>query len=83
MTTYQTRDERALQAELTIATLCDMVLGKDALDRSDEHLICAVELLLRVVNAARADAEPTMRVQLALSKWDAAREGEGRNEQEN
>lgn len=73
---YQTRDERALQSELTIATICDMILGEDALDRSDEHLIRAVDALLRVVNAARADAEPTSRVRRALVEWDAAREGE-------
>ena len=58
---YQTRDERAHQAELTTATLCDMVLGEDATDRSDKKLIRAVDALLRVVNAARGDAEPTIR----------------------
>lgn len=71
--TYQTRDERALQAELTTATLCDMLLGEDALDRSDETLIRAVGLLLRVANAARMDAEPTSKVQRALAEFDAAR----------
>lgn len=77
MTTYQTRDERAHQAELTTATLCDMVLGEDATDRSDKKLIRAVDALLRVVNAARMDSLPTTRVQRALAEWDAAREGEG------
>lgn len=67
---YLTRDERLAQAELTTATLCDMVLGEDALDRSDETLIRAVGLLLRVAAAARADTDPTARVKEALARFD-------------
>lgn len=73
--TYQTIEERALQAELTLATLCDMLLGEDALDRSDDTLIRVAGLLLRVANAARADAEPTSKVRSALAEFDAARKG--------
>lgn len=38
---------------LTLATLCDMVLGEDAADRSDEALIRAVRFLLDAVSDAR------------------------------
>ena len=35
------------EAKLTLATLCDMVLGEDAKDRSDDALIRAIGNLIR------------------------------------
>ena len=48
----QAEDERAAQG-LTLASLCDLVLGEDAHDRSDDALVRAVGELKR-----RADASP-------------------------
>ena len=35
------------EAQLTLATLCDMVLGENAADRSDDALIRAIGNLIR------------------------------------
>lgn len=39
-------EARAAQQGLTLATLCDMVLGEEAEDRSDDALVKGVGLLL-------------------------------------
>lgn len=40
------------EADLALATLCDMVLGEDAEDRSNDALIRAVGMMLRRENAS-------------------------------
>lgn len=42
-----TEKQRADLANMTLATLCDMVLGEDAPDRSDDALVRAVGMLKR------------------------------------
>ena len=44
------RNEKCLYQGLTLATLCDMVLGEDATERSDEDLIRAVRELINKTN---------------------------------
>lgn len=48
LASYQDWLNRNEQDGLTLATLCDMVLGEDAMDRSDEALIRAVRELLNI-----------------------------------
>lgn len=48
LASYQDWLNRNEQDGLTLATLCDMVLGEDAMDRSDETLIRAVRELLNI-----------------------------------
>ena len=45
----------AADAQLSLATLCDMVLGEDAEDRSDDALIRAVGTLQRETERLEAD----------------------------
>lgn len=40
-------ERRAAAYGLTLATLCDLVLGEDAQDRSDDALVRAVSKLVR------------------------------------
>lgn len=49
-----TEKQRADLANMTLATLCDMVLGEDATDRSDAALVRAVGRLKRERDAAQA-----------------------------
>ena len=48
---------RLTAAELILATLCDMVLGEDAKDRSNDALVRAVGEMKRERNAAIADRD--------------------------
>lgn len=52
-----TEKQRADLANMTLATLCDMVLGEDATDRSDDALVRAVGTLKRERDAANKRAE--------------------------
>lgn len=60
LASYQEWLNRNEQDGLTLATLCDMVLGEDAMDRSDEELIREVRSLLNIkdfVARARKESE--------------------------
>ena len=49
-------EKKLNDAKLTLATLCDMVLGEDAKDRSDDALVCAVGELKRERDTAKTNA---------------------------
>jgi hypothetical protein len=53
-------ERRAAAYGMTLATLCDLVLGEDAKDRSDDALVRAVSKLVRVSSQAdsRLDTGP-------------------------
>ena len=57
-----------LQAVLALVTLCDMVLGEDAADRTDKALIQGVGNLMRE-NAALVAANEQMRDALEEVEW--------------
>lgn len=64
---------------VTLVTLCDMVLGADAADRSDTALIRKVGLALRVVETARQlksidDTAEYWKLKKALDEFDGARQ---------
>ena len=70
-----TEKQRADLANMTLATLCDMVLGEDAADRSDDALVRAVGELERERDAAQGALEFAQRYWMdAIAERDAANE---------
>ena len=68
-----TEKQRADLANMTLATLCDMVLGEDAADRSDDALVRAVGELERERDAAQGALEFAQRYWMdAIAERDAA-----------
>ena len=74
-----TEKQRADLANMTLATLCDMVLGEDATDRSDDALVRAVGMLQRERDAAESklkslypDVETFEEAQEVFTAWASA-----------